>query len=155
MHLRFTNALFWVVCCICYMKRHLSRRSTYLSLRQSMQVLYVLQLHQDYEASTVHVSSVSEFLLTQPVLSFALLDAGRRRLVKAQEYDAEHAWSCTTGHSAWVQIAVSTLSGNSLRQTVHAYRASVHLAAKLVPAILRVVGVTAGLAESNGSLPPG
>ena len=87
------------------MKRHLSRRSTYLSLRQSMQVLYVLQLHQDYEASTVHVSSVSEFLLTQPVLSFALLDAGRRRLVKAQEYDAEHAWSCTTGHSAvWCAV---------------------------------------------------
>ena len=63
----------------------------------SLQVLYILQLHQDYEAGTAHVSSVSEFLLTQPVLSFALLDAGRRRLVKAQEYDAEHAWSCTTG----------------------------------------------------------
>lgn len=57
----------------------------------------MLQLHQDIEAGTAHVSSVSEFLLTQPVLSFALLDAGRRRLVKAQEYDAEHAWSCTTG----------------------------------------------------------
>ena len=28
-------------------------------------------------------------------------------------------------------------------------------AAKLVAALLRVVGVTAGLAESNGSLPPG
>ena len=62
-----------------------------------LQVLYILQLHQDAEAGTAHVSSVSEFLLTQPVLSFALLDAGRRRLVKAQEYDAEHAWSCTTG----------------------------------------------------------
>jgi len=68
-----------------------------LSRCQSVQVLYVLQLHQDCEAGTVHVSSVSEFLLTQPVLSFALLDAGRRRLIKAQEYDAEHAWSCTTG----------------------------------------------------------
>jgi len=33
---------------------------------------------------------------------------------------------------AWVQIAVSTLSGNSLRQTVHIHRASVHQAAKLV-----------------------
>jgi len=62
-----------------------------------VQVLYILQLHQDYEAGTAHVSSVSEFLLTQPVLSFALLDAGRRRLVKAEEYDAEHVWSCTTG----------------------------------------------------------
>jgi len=54
-----------------------------------------------------------------------------------------------------VQIAVPTLSGNSLRQTVHTHRASVHQAAKLVEALLRVVGVTASLAESNGSLPPG
>jgi len=54
-----------------------------------------------------------------------------------------------------VQIAVATLSGNSLRQTVHTRRASVHQAAKLVAALLRVAGVTAGLAESNGSLPPG
>ena len=48
-----------------------------------------------------------------------------------------------------------TLSGNSLRQTVHTRRASVHQAAKLVAALLRVAGVTTGLAESNGSLPPG
>jgi len=45
------------------------------------------------------------------------------------------------------------LSGNSLRQTVHTHCACVHQAAKLVAALLRVVGVTAGLAESNGSLP--
>jgi len=50
-------------------------------------------------------------------------------------------------------MAVATLSGNSLRQTVHTHYASVHQAAKLVAALLRVVGVTAGLAESNGSLP--
>ena len=49
----------------------------------------------------------------------------------------------------------ATLSGNSLRQTVHTHRASVHQAAKLVAALLRVARVTAGLAESNGSLPPG
>jgi len=54
-----------------------------------------------------------------------------------------------------VQIAVATLSGNSLRQTVLTHRASVHQAAKLVAAFLRVAGVTAGLAESNGSLPLG
>jgi len=46
-------------------------------------------------------------------------------------------------------------SGNSLRQTVHTYRASVHHAAKLVATLLRVARVTVGLAESNGSLPPG
>ena len=56
---------------------------------------------------------------------------------------------------AWAQIAAATLSGNSLRQTVHTHRASVYQAAELVPALLRVAGVTAGLAESNGSLQPG
>jgi len=64
------------------------------------------------------------------------------------------AW-WTQAQKARVQIAVATLSGNSLRQTVHTRRASVHQAAKLVAALLRVAGVTAGLAESNGSLPPG
>jgi len=55
----------------------------------------------------------------------------------------------------WVQITAATLSGNRLRQTVYTRRASVHQAAKLVAALLRVARVTAGLAESNGSLPPG
>ena len=40
----------------------------------------------------------------------------------------------------------------SLRQTVLTHRASVHQAAKMVAALLRVARVTAGLAESNGSL---
>ena len=54
-----------------------------------------------------------------------------------------------------MQIAVATLSGNSRRRSVHTHRASVHQAAKFVAALLRVARVTAGLAESNGSLPPG
>ena len=54
-----------------------------------------------------------------------------------------------------VEIAVATLSGSSLRQTVHIHCASVRQAAKLVAALLRVAGVTTGLAESNGRLPPG
>ena len=45
--------------------------------------------------------------------------------------------------------------GYSFKQTVHTYRASVHQVAKLVATLLRVARVTAGLAESNGSLPPG
>ena len=49
------------------------------------------------------------------------------------------------------------MSRNSLRQTVHihTHRAFVHQEAKLVAALLRVTSVTAGLAESNGNLPPG
>ena len=44
------------------------------------------------------------------------------------------------------------LSGNSLRQTVRTYRASVNQAVKLVACSpLGVVRVTVGLAESNGS----
>jgi len=45
--------------------------------------------------------------------------------------------------------------GLSFRQTVHTDRASVHQAAKVVAALLRIARVTAGLAKSNGSLPPG
>jgi len=58
----------------------------------------------------------------------------------------------TQAQKAWVQIAATTLSGNSLRQTIYSHRASVRQAAKLVSAPLRVARVTAGLAESNGSL---
>jgi len=68
---------------------------------------------------------------------------------------AEWLASWTRAQKAQVQIAVATLSGNSLRQTVHTHCASVHEAAKLAAALLRVAGVTAGLADSNGSLPPG
>ena len=56
---------------------------------------------------------------------------------------------------ARVQIVPAMLSGNTLRQTVHTHCASVHQVAKLVAALLRVVTVTVGLAESNGSLSPG
>ena len=42
--------------------------------------------------------------------------------------------------------------GNSLRQTVHTHRASVHQAAKLVAALFVDTRVTVGLEESNGSL---
>jgi len=48
---------------------------------------------------------------------------------------------------ARVQIAAATLSGNSLRQTVHTHCVSIHQVPKLVAALLRVAGVTAGLAE--------
>jgi len=68
---------------------------------------------------------------------------------------AERLACWTQAQKARVQIAAATLSGNSLRQTVYTCRASIYRAAKLVAALLRVAGVTAGLAESNGSLPPG
>jgi len=64
--------------------------------------------------------------------------------------------------SGWIQAQKglgsnrsSDAVGNSLRQTVHTRRVSFHQAAKLVAALLRVARVTAGLAESYGSLPPG
>ena len=78
-----------------------------------------------------------------------------RHSVDTERWLDSRAVSVLQHSTAWVQIAAATLSGNSLRQTVHTHCASVHQAAKLVAALLRVAGATAGLAESNGSLPPG
>jgi len=57
----------------------------------------------------------------------------------------------------WTQAqkGLGSNRSRSLRQTVYTRRASVHQAAKLVAALSRVARVTAGLAESNGSLSPG
>ncbi|XP_038067603.1 enhancer of mRNA-decapping protein 4-like isoform X2 [Patiria miniata] len=43
-------------------------------------VLYVLQVHQDHAEGQAHMSSITDFLLTQPALSFAIVDAGKCRL---------------------------------------------------------------------------
>jgi len=75
----------------------------------------------------------------------------RRHCVNAGDTQTEKSSSAELR----ISRVVTMLLGNSLRQTVHTHRASVHQAAKLVPALLRVAGVTAGLAKSNGSLPPG
>ena len=48
-----------------------------------------------------------------------------------------------------------TVLGKLLTPIVPLFTTFVHQAAKLVAALLRVAGVTAGLAESSGSLPPG
>jgi len=53
-----------------------------------------------------------------------------------------------------VKLTTSIIA-NIIAKTVYIHCASVQPAAKLVAALLRVAGVTAGLAESNGSLPPG
>jgi len=57
--------------------------------------------------------------------------------------------------ACWTKAQKGPGSSRTLRQTVHTHCASVHQAAKLIAALLKVTGVTAGLAESNGSLPPG
>ena len=76
-----------------------------------------------------------------------------RLLVDGVARSAAEWLACwTSRRRVRVHVAVATLSGNSLRQSVHTYRVSVHQAAKLVAALLRVAGVTAGLAESNSSL---
>jgi len=52
-------------------------------------------------------------------------------------------------------INLRHLTQNIMSCYAHTHCASAHKAAKLVAALLRVAGVTAGLAESNCSLPPG
>ena len=64
-------------------------------------MLYVLQIHQDNSSNTAHVSSVSEFTLAQPCLSFAILDAGTKRFKKTKGDDS-HLDEITTGKAAAV-----------------------------------------------------
>jgi len=49
----------------------------------------------------------------------------------------------------------SSLAHNVPLQSFAVFSYTVQQAAKLVAALLRVAGITAGLAESNGSLSPG
>jgi len=65
-------------------------------------------------------------------MPFGLVDADSRGPKELYVY-----W---TGIQIRVQIAVATLSGNSLRQTVHTHCAFVHQPAKLVAALLKVAG---------------
>ena len=67
----------------------------------------------------------------------------------------QNGWLSSRVVSVLDSGAEGSLTGNNLRQTVHTHRASIHQTAKLVAALLRVAGVTVGLVESNGSLPPG
>ncbi|XP_022340302.2 enhancer of mRNA-decapping protein 4-like isoform X1 [Crassostrea virginica] len=78
------------------MKAGLDLSAKYLVLSDiKRQVLYVLQIHQDSAANTAHVSSVSEFLLAQTCLSFAILDASKKKFKKVTE--EPHLDDITTG----------------------------------------------------------
>jgi len=57
--------------------------------------------------------------------------------------------------ACWTQAQKGPGSNHSRDANCSHPSSSVHQAAKLVAALLRVAGVTAGLAESNGNLPPG
>ena len=67
------------------------------SLIVFVQVLYVLQLHIDNEGSQANVCSISEFLLTQPCLSFVILDASRRKFSRIACKEMGDIGDVTTG----------------------------------------------------------
>ena len=66
-------------------------------------------------------------------------------LVGTSEGGSVAEWLACWTHAqkGLVQIAVATLLGNSLRQTVYTHCASVHQASKVVAVLLRVAGLTA------------
>ena len=53
------------------------------------QVLYVFMFHQDFEEGQAHVTSVAEFLLTQPLLSFVVGQVKRFKLKSNVEQNGE------------------------------------------------------------------
>jgi len=96
-------------------------------------------------------------------LSISIEETGtRNKLLKTSHIDVLFMLQGLLG-SRVVSVLASGAEGpgfksqpqSCLRQTVHTHRASVHQAAKLVAALLRVARVTAGPAESNCTLPPG
>jgi len=107
------------------------------------------------ERSTVMTVSVC--------LSVCLRTYLRKCTLNLHQLCACYLWPVAEWLACWTQAQKGprsnrnsdALSSNSLRQTVHTHCASVHQAAKFVAALLRVSGVTAGLVESNGSLPSG
>ncbi|XP_048253364.1 enhancer of mRNA-decapping protein 4-like isoform X2 [Haliotis rufescens] len=78
------------------LKAGLDLGAKYLVLSDRMRkMLYVLQVHQEGTSTTAHVSSVSEFLLAQPCLSYAILDASTKKLKKSP--NDSHLDEITTG----------------------------------------------------------
>ncbi|XP_060069080.1 enhancer of mRNA-decapping protein 4-like [Ylistrum balloti] len=80
------------------MKAALDLSAKYLVLSDiRRKVLYVLQIHQESDSNTAHISSVSEFLLAQPCLSFAIMDASKKKFKKSVTEDDSHLDDITTG----------------------------------------------------------
>ena len=97
-----------------------------------------------------HCASATECHVMRHRISFVtghLPSLPRGREVSALDSDAEGLGII----SQWRRCRVTVL-GKLFTPIVHA---SFHQAAKLAAALVRVAGVTAGLAESNCSLPPG
>ncbi|GAB1597861.1 enhancer of mRNA-decapping protein 4-like isoform X3 [Argonauta hians] len=70
------------------MKVALDLSAQYLVLTDyRRKVLYILDLYQDHKAETVYVSSISEFILARPCLSFAILDAHSEKFRQSLEDD--------------------------------------------------------------------
>ena len=103
-----------------------------------------------------HIISILNWVWVPTLIGFSFVFHFQSSTLRLRRGDSVAEWlACwTQAQKGLGSNRIATLSGNSLRQTVHTHRA-VHQAAKLVAALLRVAGVTAGLAESNGSLPPG
>ena len=73
-------------------KARLDLSANYLVLTDiNRKALYVLQLYRDSDTSRASVTCVSEFLLTQPCLSFAISDTSLKRVDTSQ--------NLTTGQS--------------------------------------------------------
>lgn len=79
------------------MKAALDLSAKYLILTDiKRKVLYVLQIFQDNSNNTAYFSSISEFLLAQPCISFAILEAMRKKFKKTVGDDS-HLDDMTTG----------------------------------------------------------
>ncbi|XP_055955286.1 enhancer of mRNA-decapping protein 4-like [Patella vulgata] len=78
------------------LKATMDLSARYLALSDTnKKVLYILQLHEDTSSNSAHISSISEFILAQPCLSLAILDASKKRFKRSA--NDTHFDEITTG----------------------------------------------------------
>ena len=105
----------------------------------------------------LHLDRLCRFCMTRQCAKDAQTDKCTTKRSTTVEIGRINDHDLAEWLACWTQAQKGLGSNQTVhtRQTVHTHRASVHQAAKLVAALLRVARVTAGLAESNDSLPPG
>ena len=65
-------------------------------MNDALQVLCIMDINQDADAGKANFTTISEFLLTQPCLSFSIVNAGRHRFKNGMA-DSSDIGGMTTG----------------------------------------------------------
>ncbi|XP_031786817.1 enhancer of mRNA-decapping protein 4 [Nasonia vitripennis] len=104
------------------LKARLDLAASYLLLSDIYnKVLYILSISKDSEEAVACITTVSEFLLPYPILSFAIVDAGQRRLKPTSE-SLEDLCPCDDENEDQLVIRMYLVQPKSLQECHIAFR---------------------------------